>query len=58
MWKVVYVASTEQEALKLEEELENEGYLIKIIPGSDSYQIQVPESEADEIYRYIINCLR
>ena len=55
MWKVIYVASTKDEALELENKLEDQGFLYEIIYKDDSFQVRVPESEADEVYRFIMN---
>ncbi|MFW5985290.1 MAG: hypothetical protein ACOCQ1_03320 [Halanaerobiaceae bacterium] len=57
MWKVVYVASTESEALEIEEKLQDEGYLIRLSADENGFQIKVPESEVEEVYRYIISNL-
>ncbi len=57
MWKVVYVISTEKKALELEKELGKQGFLIEIEPGEEDFQIKTPESEADEVYDFIINFL-
>lgn len=54
MWKVVYIASTESEALKIEEKLNAADFLIDLnTMGDGSIQIKVPESEANEAYDFI-----
>ena len=53
----MYIASTEQEALELEEKLQNEGFLVSLTEDDNGFQIKAPESEAEEVYSYIINNL-
>lgn len=57
MWIVVYIASTEKEALELEEKLQDEGFLVSLAEDDNGFQIKAPESEAEEVYSYIINHL-
>lgn len=53
MWQVVYIASKE-EALAIKDRLVKEGFLVKLEPmDENSYQIKVPESEAEEVYELI-----
>lgn len=53
MWKVVFIASKE-EALAIQDRLLKEGFLVKLEPmDENSYQIKVPESEAEEVYDLI-----
>ena len=53
MWQVVYIASKE-EALAIQDRLLKEGFLVKLEPmDENSYQIKVPESEAEEVYDLI-----
>ncbi|NLM97154.1 MAG: hypothetical protein GX175_06050 [Halanaerobiaceae bacterium] len=53
MWQVVYITSKE-EAQEISERLQKLGFLVKIEPMDDySYQIKVPESEAEEVYDLI-----
>ncbi|MFI5359807.1 MAG: hypothetical protein ACHQYO_07120 [Halanaerobiales bacterium] len=53
MWQVVYIASKE-EALAIKDRLVKEGFLVKLEPmDENSYQIKVPESEAEEVYDLI-----
>ncbi|NLJ84193.1 MAG: hypothetical protein GX336_04705 [Halanaerobiaceae bacterium] len=53
MWQVVFIASKE-EALAIQDRLLKEGFLVKLEPmDENSYQIKVPESEAEEVYDLI-----
>jgi hypothetical protein len=53
MWQVVYIASKE-EARTLRDRLVEEGFLVKLeAMDESSYQIKVPESEAEEVYDLI-----
>ena len=53
MWQVVYIASKE-EALAIKDRLVKEGFLVKLEPmDENSYQIKVPESEAEEVSNLI-----
>jgi len=53
MWQVIYIASKE-EAQVIKNRLVEEGFLVKLEPMDEySYQIKVPESEAEEVYDVI-----
>ncbi|MFP4661933.1 MAG: hypothetical protein ACLFPF_07080 [Halanaerobiales bacterium] len=53
MWQVVYITSKE-EAQVIKDRLIDEGFLVKVEPMDEySYQIKVPESEAEEVYDII-----
>lgn len=54
MWTAVYLATSLDKALKIEERLKKEGFLIKIklCPEEDDeelYEVLAPESEANEV---------
>jgi ribosomal protein S8 len=52
MWTVIYIAPSVKIAERIQEQLTNEGFLVKIKQASGSkqqYEILVPESEIDEI---------
>ncbi|HHP50993.1 MAG TPA: glutamate decarboxylase [Moorella mulderi] len=60
MWTVVYITSTQEQALRLKELLAREGILVNLRPlGPDSskvslgYEILVLESEAEEAYEIL-----
>jgi hypothetical protein len=54
MWQVIYIATIEKEAKEIEKKLNLEGFLVKIETTKDgSYQLKVPESEAEEVFQYI-----
>lgn len=67
MWRVLYIASTEMKAVKLQDILTRNGFLSRIEgKGKDgdagllekrnkkgSYAISVPESEAEEAYEVL-----
>lgn len=53
MWQVVYITSKE-EAQEISECLQKIGFLVKLeVMDEYSYQIKVPESEAEEVYDLI-----
>lgn len=53
MWQVVYITN-KIEAEELKDKLLAEGFLVKIEPMEDgSYQIKVPESEAEDVYDFL-----
>lgn len=53
MWQVVYITSKE-EAQEISERLQKLGFLVKLeVMDEYSYQIKVPESEAEEVYDLI-----
>lgn len=52
MWTVIYIAPSVKIAERIQEQLTDEGFLVKIKQASGSkqqYEILVPESEIDEI---------
>ena len=59
MWTVIHVAHQEEEAQKIQEKLNNEGFLVKLrkIGKLDDamFELLVPESEADEAHSVINN---
>lgn len=53
MWQVVFITSKE-EAQIIRDRLIKEGFLVKLeAMDESSYQIKVPESEAEEVYDLI-----
>ncbi|MFW6022920.1 MAG: hypothetical protein ACOCQW_05370 [Halanaerobiaceae bacterium] len=53
MWQVIYIASKE-EAQMITERLIEQGFLVKLeAMDESSFQIKVPESEAEEVYDFI-----
>jgi len=53
MWQVVYITSKE-EAQEISDRLLKLGFLVKLeVMDEYSYQIKVPESEAEEVYDLI-----
>lgn len=59
MWTVIHVAHQEEEAQKIQEQLNIEGFLVKLrkIGKLDDaiFELLVPESEADEAHSVINN---
>ncbi len=54
MWQVIYIATTETEALDLEERITAGGFLVKLEPvEGGGVQIKVPQSEAQEVYEFL-----
>jgi ribosomal protein S8 len=52
MWTVIYIAPSVKIAERIQEQLTDEGFLVKMKQASGSkqqYEILVPESEIDEI---------
>jgi len=53
MWTVVYIAPNKKDALRVQEVLTREGFLVKIKPiGLDTenstFEVMVPEAEVEE----------
>ncbi|NYE57045.1 DUF2007 domain-containing protein [Carboxydothermus ferrireducens] len=53
MWTVVYIAPNKKEALRVQEALAKEGFLVKIKPigiegDNSTYEVMVPEAEVEE----------
>lgn len=60
MWTVIYIAPSVKIAERIQEQLTNEGFLVKIKQASGSkqqYEILVPESEIDEIQEVLNSIL-
>ena len=58
MWVVVYIAQDREACVRIIEVLENEGILVKSRPVSSDgaeFEILVPESEADEAHRVLLD---
>jgi len=54
MWTVVYIAPNKKDALRVQEILVREGFLVKIKPigveGENStFEVMVPEAEVEEV---------
>lgn len=51
MWTVIYIASSAKMAEKIENQLSQEGFLVKIRPSQHGkqYEILVPQSELDDV---------
>ncbi|MFW5982150.1 MAG: hypothetical protein ACOCQO_02970 [Halanaerobiaceae bacterium] len=53
MWQVIYVTSKE-DAKVIKNRLVEQGFLVKLeAVDANSFQIKVPESEAEEVYDII-----
>ncbi len=48
MWQAIYIAKKIQQAEKIKQLLEQEGFLVQINSNSIGFEIVVPSSEASE----------
>lgn len=58
MWVVVYIAQDQEACVRTTSVLENEGILVRSRPVSADgveFEILVPESEADEAHRVLLD---
>ncbi len=58
MWQVVFITTEQEEAIELQEQIQKEGFLIKIDvlqdeENGETYQLLVPLSEAEEALNLI-----
>lgn len=56
MWTVIYIAPTQKIAERIQEQLEREGFLVKIRAinlTKQQYEILVPEGELDEVHEVL-----
>ena len=60
MWTVIYIAPTERMARKIEQNLSEEGFLVKIRPihlSKHQFEILVPEGELEEVQEVLNSIL-
>ncbi len=56
MWQVIFVATSKEQAVEIENRLNKEGFLVKVEPiNNGEYQLKVLESEATDAYELLNN---
>ncbi|AQS55024.1 glutamate decarboxylase [Novibacillus thermophilus] len=60
MWTVIYIASNEEQAERIQERLSAEGFMVDVRQAKAArkqYEILVPESEVEEVQEVLSSIL-